>query len=403
MTLMALSQYAALALTILVAGWLGLLLVFARPLYARWREPVFRHALLILESDDWGAGPLEQAAVLTRLTQLLLRFRDRQGRAPVMTLGMILEVPDTQRIADEGRAVYHACTLQDPRFTELRASMQQGIAAGVFVPQLHGQAHYWPPALLAAASHDEAVRAWLVTPGLPRTEALPSALQSRWVDASCLPSQALDRQQIEQAAAHEAAQYQACLEQVPTVAVATTFVWTDAVEHAWRRAGVEVIITPGRRATARDGAGRPAAVDLTMLTGERSRAGQTYLVRDVYFEPALGHTPQRLLDGLHLRTRQGRACLAEMHRFNFLPAADASLATLQSAMSLCLAQLPSLRFISPLELARAIEHADATLIELAFRPRVRAWLARLAEIPRFHRMARISGLMVVFHLLGRVA
>jgi len=149
--------------------------------------------------------------------------------------------------------------------------------------------------------------------------------------------------------------------------------------------------------------GHPAAVDLTMLTGERSRAGQIYLVRDVYFEPALGHPPQRLLDGLTARTHQGRACLAEMHRFNFLQAADASLASLQSAMALCLAQFPTLRFISPLELARAIEHADATVIAREFRPRVRAWLHRLPEIPRFYRTARLTGLMVALTLLGRMA
>ena len=403
MTLPELSHFFWLALISLLLGWFVLVLVFAKPLYARWREPVFCHPLLVLESDDWGAGPLEQAGVLTRILQMLRTFRDGQGRVPVMTLGIILEVPDTQRIAREGLTTYHARTLQDAIFSEVRASIQQGIDAGVFVSQLHGQAHYWPPALIIAATQDEAVRAWLGTPGLPQTEALPSHLQSRWIDASSLPSRSLETAQIDQAATDEAAHYQTCLGQTPTVAVATTFVWTEAVEHAWRRAGVEVLITPGRRATARDGTGHPAAVDLTMLTGERSRAGQIYLVRDVYFEPALGHPPQRLLDGLTARTHQGRACLAEMHRFNFLQAADASLASLQSAMALCLAQIPTLRFISPLELARAIEHADATVIAREFRPRVRAWLHRLPEIPRFYRTARLTGLMVALTLLGRMA
>ena len=403
MTLPTLSLLVYLALLSLLLGWLALLIFFAAPLAARWREPVFRHPLLILESDDWGAGPLEQAAVLTRITQMLSGFRDVQGRVPVMTLGIILEVPNTERIARENGIAYHALTLQDAIFTEVRASIQRGVERGIFIPQLHGQAHYWPSALMAAATQDEAVHRWLVTPGLPHTEALPSSLQSRWVDASCLPSRSLDSQQIDEAVADETAHYQACLGDLPAVAVATTFIWTEAVEQAWRRAGVDTIITPGHRATARDGAGRPAAVDLTMLTGDRSRAGQIYLVRDVYFEPTLGHPPQRLLDGLSARTRQGRACLVEIHRFNFLQAADASLASLHSAMALCLAQFPSLRFISPRELARAIEHTDATLVEREFRSRVLAWLNRLPDIPRFHRLARWSGLMLLLTLLGRAA
>lgn len=403
MTLQVFSLYALLGIASLLVGWLALLVFFAAPLYARWREPVFRYGLLILESDDWGAGPLEQADVLTRIARLLSTFRDGQGRPPVMTLGIILEVPDTQRIADDGLTAYHALTLQDPIFSEVRTRIQDGIDAGVFVPQLHGQAHYWPPALMAAAAQNETVRTWLSAPGLPQTETLPSHLQSRWVDASCLPSRPLGYPQVDQAAADETAHYQVSLRHVPTVAVATTFVWTDAVEYAWQRAGIEVIITPGRRATARDGAGNLAAIDRSMLTGERSHAGQTYLVRDVYFEPALGHPPQRLLEGLVARTQQGRACLAEMHRFNFLQTADASLVCLQRAMALCISHFPTLHFISPLELARAIERADATVIEHKLRPRARAWLNRLPEIPRFYRLARLSGLMGALTLLARVA
>ncbi len=197
--------------------------------------------------------------------------------------------------------------------------------------------HYWPPAVLAAAQSDASVRDWLTAPDPAATEDLPSPLQSRWVDASSLPSHALSPEAIRQAVAAEAAAYRAVFGNAPQVAVATTFVWNDAVEAAWAQAGVEVVITPGRRATCRNAAGQPACVDATMLTGERSLAGQTYLVRDVYFEPALGHAPQRLVDGLLARTRQGRACLVETHRFNFLQALDASLDALETGLNAALA------------------------------------------------------------------
>ena len=45
------------------------------------------------------------------------------------------------------------------------------------------------------------------------------------------------------------------------------------VEHAWKNGGVQVVITPGRRATGRDVAGELAAVDRLMLTGDLSDAG----------------------------------------------------------------------------------------------------------------------------------
>jgi hypothetical protein len=380
--------------------WATILLVFAAQLVARWREPVFRHPILIIESDDWGAGPLAQADALRHLSALLQRVSDRSGRSALMTLGVILEVPDGPRIAATHCTEYHALPLTDPRFDDVRAAMVDGIAIGVFAPQLHGQCHYWSPAVLAAARTDDSVRAWLIAPEPAATEDLPSPLQSRWVDASSLPSRALTPDAIQQAVATEAADYQTLFGSAPQVAVATTFVWNDTVEAAWAQAGVETIITPGRRATCRNAAGQPGCVDAPMLTGARSLAGPSFLVRDVYFEPALGHVPQRLVDGLQARTRQGRACLVETHRFNFLQAPDASLAALETALREALARSPDLRFAAPLELTRAIRQRDPAWIETRLKPRLAAWRARLDEIPRFRRLSQLSGLALPLALLG---
>ena len=392
-----------LALAMVLILWAAVLLAFAGPLAARWREPVLRRPVLIIESDDWGAGPLAQADALNRLSALLQQVRDRSGHPAVMTLGVVLEVPDGPRIAASGVTEYHASPLADARFDDIRAAMRTGIGAGVFAPQLHGQCHYWPPAVMEAAKSDASVRDWLTASDPAATEDLPSPLQSRWIDASMLPSRALSPEAIRQAVAAEAASYQAVIGNAPQVAVATTFVWNEAVEAAWAQAGVEAIITPGRRATCRNAAGQPACEDATMLTGEHSLAGQTYLVRDVYFEPALGHTPQRLVDGLLARTRQGRACLVETHRFNFLQALDASLDTLETGLRAALAACSDLRFITPLELARAIQSRDPVWIETRQLPRLAAWRARLDEIPRFRRVAQLSGLVLPLAWLERMA
>ena len=372
--------------------WGGVLAVFAWPLFARWREPVMRHPYLVLESDDWGAGPQEQAPVLKRLVTLLADIRDATGHPARMTLGVVLEVPDGVRIASKGVTRYFGLPLSDERFADIRTGMAEGEAAGVFVPQLHGQCHYWPDALLAAARDNNQVRDWLAAAGVARTEALPSPLQTRWVDASILPSRDLGAETIRQAVAAEVASYRAIFGQPPAVAVATTFVWNEAVEAAWSAAGIETVITPGRRATCRDGTGLPACVDRTMLTGEHAVSGLTYLVRDVYFEPALGHGPERLIEGLAQRTRQGRACLVEMHRFNFLDAADASLSALEKALQGALVRYPALRFIAPADLARAIRQNDPEWVETRRAARLAVWRVRIASIPRFARVARLSGL-----------
>lgn len=393
----------ALALAALLLLWLGVLLAFSGPLVARWREPVLRQPVLIIESDDWGAGPLAQADALNQLSALLQRVRDRSGRPAVMTLGVILEVPDGARIAASNCTEYRALTLVDSRFDGVLGAIREGTQAGVFAPQLHGQCHYWPAAVLAAAKSDDSVRDWLNAPEPALTEALPSHLQSRWVDASALPSRMLTPEAIQQAATAEASSFQAILGSTPQVAVATTFIWNDAVEVAWAKAGVEVVITPGCRATCRNADGQPACEDATLLAGERSLAGQTYLVRDVYFEPALGHAPQRLVEGLRARSRQGRACLAETHRFNFMQETESSLTVLEAGLNAALSACPNLHFITPLELAHAMQACDPDWIETRMMPRLAAWHARLDEIPRFRRVALLTGLALPLAWLGRVA
>src|SRR5512132_813809 len=90
-----------------------LALAYRRTLLAAWREPVLRAPVLILESDDWGYGPLLQAERLDRLAELLAAFRDAFGRHPVTTLGVVLAGPDTARMrADEWR-IYHRMALDD--------------------------------------------------------------------------------------------------------------------------------------------------------------------------------------------------------------------------------------------------------------------------------------------------
>lgn len=372
--------------------WATVLLAFARPLIRRWREPVLKYPVLAIESDDWGAGPLAQAGLLKRLAALLAGVRDTTGHPAVMTLGVVLEVPDGARIGADGGKRYYGLPLSDARFSGIRTALLDGVAAGVFAPQLHGLCHYWPEAVMAAAHTAPDLRAWLAAPEPARTETLPAPLQSRWVDASVLPSRPHRSEAIRQAVAREAMHWRALFSVPPRVAVATTFIWTDQVEAAWHAAGIETIITPGRRATCRDATGQPGGVDRTMVTGMRSRHGLLYLVRDVYFEPARGHGPERLLAGLEARTRQGRACLVETHRANFLEQPETSLALLDTALHAAQTRHATLRFLSPEALARAIRTRDRAWIDTRLGARVRAWRARLAEIPRFARVARLTGL-----------
>ena len=396
-----------MVITVAICSWvlvatLVLAALYRRALVALWREPMLRAPVLIIESDDWGAGPREQAEQLSRLEATLASFSDRLGRKPVMTLGIILSVADGPRMLADGLRSYYRKGLDDPAFAGIMEAMKHGATTGVFALQLHGEEHYWPPALLAAANSLPRVAAWLLGPESPRTEALPGWLQSRWIDAAVLPSKPLRADEIRTAALAEVTRFRDIFGSTPRVAVPPTFIWNNVVEVAWAEAGVRTVVTPGHRCEARDWEGKPIVVGPAIVNAERSAAGLVYLVRDEYFEPARGHTAERALAALSRKTSVGRPTLLETHRANFLGdpvATDAAIRELDRLLTLARKAFPDLVFLCPEELAsRMLEH-DAQLVECRLTTRLHIWLRRLRELSQLRKLAWVTGAIVPAWLL----
>ena len=276
----------------LLLVWCGLLGFYASDLLRRWREPVLRYPVLVIESDDWGAGPLEQAQALDALRQVLQGHRDQAGRYPVMTVGVILGIVDRSAMAAASHSDYIRLTLDDARQAAVLTALRAGIKDGVMAPQLHGLEHYWPPSLMAAAGSDGQVAAWLVGDGMARSEDLPSHLQSRWTNAAALPSRPIPEVEINQAAAQEAEMYARIFGVAPVVAVPTTFVWNDAVERAWAAHGVACIVTPGTRPENRDRQGRPSGDGRTILTANAHRVACCIWCATTILNPLWGTAPK---------------------------------------------------------------------------------------------------------------
>lgn len=380
-----------------VAG--GVLFHYRRDLLAIWREPVLRFPVMIIESDDWGAGPVKaQTAALNRLVDVLSRHRDNKGHPPVMTLALVLAVPDGGAIRQDSQ--YHRCPFDDPRFDSVRQAIERGRVASVFSLQLHGLEHYWPAALMA--STDPAVRDWILSETPGTTERLPSHLQSRWVDASVLPSRPLDPATVEVAVKDEVGLYQRVFGVLPRVAVPPTFVWTEGVEQAWGRAGVEFVVTPGLRSACRNASGLPSC-DSGPLYNNQQGAGVTYLVRDDYFEPERGHRAERGLAALAYKWAQRRPCLLETHRSNFIAdgvSAERNLSEISRLYALVLERHPDLRFVSTEELGRGLRAGDPVWVEKSLMSRLSTWLVRARALSGYWRAARLTGLAWLMNLIA---
>lgn len=383
-------------LALLAGSWLCLIVGWGwrlrTTLLQLWREPCFSRPILILESDDWAPAPGVQETALVRLLDLLDGFRDRLNHPPVMTLGLVLSAP----VMEQKQLTIRQ--FDDSAAGPILALIQRGINAGLFTPQLHGAAHYWPAAFADWLAQTPAAQNWCADANGLRSETLPSALQSRWWNPQLDPPAAPDAEAASSAAQAEAKMFTACFGQSPRVAVPPTFLWQDAVETGWRQGGVRYVVTPGRRWQARDCEGRLQGAGPALRNGQSSPQGLTYLVRDCYFEPERGHSAEDGLVALTQQNRLARPTLLEIHRSNFIADAalcERSLHELRRLLEQALAHHAELRFLSTAELAERLTAQDGNWIIRSPLPRLKFFFRRGMVEPSLQRWFKLSGLFLL--------
>lgn len=393
--------------SILVAWFVLTVLLLGRhlpTLRALWREPMLTRPVLIVESDDWGPGPAADAAMLERIHHLLAGYRDAEGRPAVMTLGVVLGKPDGAAILAAACQAYFRNTLEEPRYAPIVAAMHAGCAAGVFALQRHGLEHCWPSSLLHCARQDEDLRQWLADPEA-RSEALPSALQSRWAETSTLPSVPPAAQAVASAVAEEQALFARIFGQAPSVVVPNTFVWNDTVESAWAATGVRCVVTCGRQFEGRAVGGGLTPPKRVIRNGERGVGDVRYVVRDAYFEPIRGHRAEQVWEAVAQRAALARPTLLETHRESFIDrsSADWALAELDRALAGVLERHPDVCFISTEQLATVFDDPGNALHLRRLAARSAIFLRRLRAEATLSRPLKLCGLYFLLPVAARLA
>lgn len=316
-----------------------------------------------------------------------------------MTLGVVLSGPDPAR-PDEPEA---GILLDDAAMRPVLDSISEGVRDRVFSLQLHGMQHYHPAVLDLACRADPALAAWRRQP-LAATEDLPSPLQSRWTDASVLPSRPLAPADIRLRATAEVNEFARVFGRPPAVAVPPTFVWNDTVEAAWAAAGVRVIVTPGERYEARGRDGLPVDSGHLYRNGQRCASGLMAVVRNDYYEPVRGHRAAHGLEALARKWRQRRPLLLETHRSNFVgrhARHQDSLQALDELLARATRDFPDIRFLSVETLAAAYAEGGG-LIDRRLTVRLQALIARVLLPGRRRKVALLLCGLSALALLGAV-
>ncbi len=310
------------ALLILTAWWslsLVTLWVWKRDLFQRtWKEPYFADTPVLIESDDWGPGGAYHAVRLRGLLECLSRHIDHVGRCAVLTADTVLAVPDMPKIKASRPISYHRRFL-DQAFPRIHAEMMRGIKQGTLVPQLHGLEHLNANAILTRyAAGDPKVDTALQEDNWWDWESLDSPLQGHYVDGSRLPTTPIDLDSAEEIIGTATVAFEQMFGYPSISTVAPCYLWNSDIEVIWKKHKIGYIQTAGYRCTERDKHGTYRQYPPIIRAGNKSDAGQRYLVRNVMYEPVDGrNTPDTAFTEAMTARQQALPITISTHRYNF--------------------------------------------------------------------------------------
>lgn len=353
-----------------------------------------RH-LVVIESDDWGSirmpsrevfqelqrlgdSPekdpflsndcLESKLDLENLYSVLNSVTGKDGKPAVITANFAVANPDFDRI-DRENGIYHYEGIRKTyeRYypdSDVFGTIQRGIRAGVFFPQLHCREHL-------------NVNRWMHALKAGEQDVLTAFAKGMiGIGASFKPDNvfgymdAFNRvcssdEELAQILGDAAAMFEKIFGFPSETFVASCFVWNRALEKKLSQLGIRGIQSA---CWQNDPVGQDGTYQLKRrihFTGEKTPFGQYYTVRNCSFEPAYQSDPQtcvqRCLKEVEASFAHRKPAIITSHRLNFISEinprnAQVNLAGLRELLSGIVQIYPDVEFITTPELVKIMEN-----------------------------------------------
>jgi hypothetical protein len=345
--------------------------------------------LLVIESDDWGSIRMPSREVYERclaagypvdrtyyerydsllseddlelLFDVLSSVRDAMGRPAVVTANVIVGNPDFEAIEATGFESYRYEPITEtfkryPRHSRCWSLWQQARESGILYPQFHGREH------LNVAMFMKALRAGDPDARFAFDHRMPGCIPrgptrgpNLYVETTRFRSE--DEKSAVLAATIEGLELFGELFGFRSrTFIPTNYVWSSDFDTAVRKAGVEAY-QGGRvmKEQHSDGTSRP----IRRYLGECNAEGQTYFVRNAFFEPSQSKAPRmdavgRCLHQLRAAFRMRKPAIISTHRINFCGFLeegnrDENLVALRTLLEQALQEWPDIEFMSSTDL-----------------------------------------------------
>jgi hypothetical protein len=348
--------------------------------------------IVVIDSDDWGSVALPSKEVLERLTNsgfnitlnpylkydslagesdlsalfdLLDRYKDKNGRHPVITANTVVGNPDFNRIRESGFNEYHYELFTEtlkryPHHSGSFTLWKQGIDHGLFYPQFHAREHlnvaYWMQALrdnnpLVHLGFDNNVYIF--------DNSINPAIKHSCASAFYAKSQ-VESDSIKTIVKDGLHRFREVFGYSSDSFTGTGYIWETSLEKVLKEEGVKYL--KGLTIQREPVKGSEKLRNRYHYTGQKGKYGQLHLVRNAFFEPGLD--PQfdwtgDCLERMGISFRSGKPVILSTHRINFIGSIDENfrtrnLASFETLLKEMLRRYPDIEFMTSSELGNMI-------------------------------------------------
>lgn len=319
-----------------------------------WRTK--RH-IVVIESDDWGSirmpskevyeqllrdgfsvdkdlfsryDSLERAEDLSALFEVLQSVKDKNGNPAIITANSVVVNPDFDKIEANGFTKYE-CELTTKTYKHQLGCenslelIQQGMDEKVWQPQLHGREHLnvirWMKVL---QDGDEIARLCFSQRHFSLTKKASPKVKARYMDAFANASP--DTLKEESAILKEAAElFEKMYGFRSKSFISPCYIWKKELEPVMKECGIDYL--QGLSLQQIPVSDEPLKCKTKYhYLGQKNKLGQTYLVRNAFFEPYKGSKENGVdecLGRVNIAFKCHKPAVISSHRLNFIGALDA--------------------------------------------------------------------------------
>ena len=363
--------------------------------YKGWRT---NRKIIVIESDDWGSIRMPSREVyekclkagypvdknsyerydsllshddLELLFDLLASFKDRQGNHPLITANCVVANPDFKKIKQNNFQKYYLELITEtfkryPRHSNNFKLWQEGTERGVFFPQFHAREHLNVSLFMEALQKGDPDALWGFENGMPGSIAkgAEGLTGNHFVEATRYNSES-DKEQKLEIYLDGLNLFKELFGYTSESIIPPNYTWSSTYNESVSKQGVRFF--QGNRKMQEPVPGQKPIIHNHYL-GQVNSFGQTYLIRNVLFEPSMlkyrnSDTVNQCLADIDIAFRMNKPAIISCHRINYVgfldeDNRDRTLLYLKRLLTEALKRWPDIEFLNTCQLGAAIANCQ---------------------------------------------